>query len=282
MIAIGLGLLAAFFWGLHDYCVRAFASHADALALILRVFTVGAMFLLPFAGLSAGWDNVTSNNLGLALLSGLFYALGGYGLYRAFSIGPVRLVAPVCGAYPLLSVAFHGVRGGEVGSMAWLGVLAVIGGIALVARGEGEQAGGSVLKAVAWSLLAALGFALTFCFSQWASETLPSIPVIFLARLVAVGVVAGGVGVRRRPLPSGDSIRLWRMALLLGALDTLALMLVAMATGYPHPEFAAVTASLFGIVTILLAARFLGEKMLPVQWFGVFAAFVGIALLSLA
>jgi len=279
MIALGLGLLAALLWGLHDYFVRILASRADALALLMLVFGVGSVLLAPFAFFSEGWDRFTPITIGFSFVSGLFYALGAYGLYRAFAIGPVRLVAPICGGYPLLSVAFHGMRGGEAGPLVWLGVLAVVIGISLVTRGEAEAGGKRRLQAVLWSLLAAIGFAFTFGFSQWAAETAPETPVIWIARLIAVAVVLIAVTLRRGSIV--PIFTMGRTALLLGTLDTAALMLVAHASGFPHAEYAPVTASMFGIVTVLLAWRFLKEAMRPLQWIGIVIAFGGLALLSL-
>jgi drug/metabolite transporter (DMT)-like permease len=68
----------------------------------------------------------------------------------------------------------------------------------------------------------------------------------------------------------------------MGTLDSTSIALVTLAGGWPHPEYAAVTASMFGIVTVLLAWRFLGEAMRMVQWIGILAAFSGIAILTLA
>jgi drug/metabolite transporter (DMT)-like permease len=279
MIALGLGLLAALLWGLHDYFVRLLASRADSLALLVLVFMVGAVLMAPFALFSEGWDRFTPATMGFSLVSGLFYAGGGYGLYRAFAIGPVRLVAPICGAYPLLSVAFHMMRGGEAGPIVWLGVFTVVIGISMVTRGEAGESAERRLLAVLWSLLGAIGFAFTFGFSQWAAETAPETPVIWMARLMAVAAVCLAVILRGGPITPIFSM--WRTALLLGTLDTVALMAIAHAGGFPHAEYAPVTASMFGIVTVLLAWRFLKETMRPVQWIGIMAAFSGLALLSL-
>jgi len=279
MIAVGLGLLAALLWGLHDYCVRILASRADALALLVLVFIVGAVLMAPFALISDGWDHFTPITLGFSLVSGLFYAIGAYGLYCAFAIGPVRLVAPICGAYPLLSVAFHMMRGGEAGALVWLGVLAVVIGISMVTRGEAEEGAGRRMLAVLWSLLAAIGFAFTFGFSQWAAETAPETPVIWMARLMAVTAVL--IAVLMRGVSITPIFAMARTALLLGTLDTVALMAVAHAGGFPHAEYAPVTASMFGIVTVLLAWKFLKEAMRPIQWIGIMASFGGLALLSL-
>jgi drug/metabolite transporter (DMT)-like permease len=63
----------------------------------------------------------------------------------------------------------------------------------------------------------------------------------------------------------------------LGALDATAISLVIAAARFPSPEYAAVASSVFGLITILLAWRFLGEAMRPVQWLGVLIVFSGIA-----
>ena len=279
MVAVGLGLLAALLWGVHDYCVRVLASRADALALLVLVFIVGALLMGPIALLSEGWGQFTPTTLGFALISGLFYAAGAYGLYRAFAIGPVRVVAPICGGYPLLSVAFHMLRGGEAGPLVWLGVIGVVFGISLVTRGEAGKAAARRIEAVLWAMLAAIGFALTFGFSQWAAETAPETPVIWIARLMAVVAICAAVWMRGVSIAPIFSV--WRTAVLLGTLDTAALMLVARAGGFPHAEYAPVTASMFGIVTVLLAWKFLNEAMRPIQWIGIIGAFAGLALLSL-
>jgi len=46
-------------------------------------------------------------------------------------------------------------------------------------------------------------------------------------------------------------------------------------------EFAAVAASTFGMITIILAWLFLKERMTPGQWFGVAICFFGIGYLAL-
>ena len=64
-------------------------------------------------------------------------------------------------------------------------------------------------------------------------------------------------------------------------LSALALGLVTASARLPHPEYAAVAAALFGVLTIILAWRFLGEKVAAVQWAGIAVVFAGIATLSL-
>lgn len=280
VISLALGLVAAVLWGTHDYIVRRVGAKVDPLAMLLVALLVGAMALGVPALIGMGWDRFTRVELAFAAFSGLFYALGTYGLYRAFTIGPVRLVAPICGAYPLLSVGFQMARGQAAEWPVWVGVAAIVAGISLVTRGEAEAPSGRRLEAIGWSVLAAFGFAMTFGFSQWAAETAPEFAVVWIARLFAVAVAA--LVVVRRRVPLHPLWPIWRSVAVMGVLDSLSLALVTLAGRWPHPEYAAATASMFGIVTVLLAWRLLREPMLPAQWLGILIAFGGIAVLTMS
>jgi drug/metabolite transporter (DMT)-like permease len=67
----------------------------------------------------------------------------------------------------------------------------------------------------------------------------------------------------------------------MGAFDAIALGLVTAAGSLPRAEYASVTSSLFGVLTVLLAAWILKERVRPVQWLGIAAVFSGIATLGL-
>jgi drug/metabolite transporter (DMT)-like permease len=56
---------------------------------------------------------------------------------------------------------------------------------------------------------------------------------------------------------------------------------VTAAASLAHPEFAAVCASVFGVVTILLARLFLGERVRPPQWAAITAIFGAVGYLGL-
>ena len=68
---------------------------------------------------------------------------------------------------------------------------------------------------------------------------------------------------------------------LMGLLDALALGFVTASGGLPRAEYASVASSLFGVLTVLLAAWFLKEHVRRVQWVGIACVFGGIAGLGL-
>ncbi|HEX9857562.1 MAG TPA: DMT family transporter, partial [Paracoccaceae bacterium] len=239
-------------------------------------------FLAPLGVAAGAWQGLAPQALLLAALSGLFFALASLGLYRAFAIGPVRLVAPITGAYPMLSVGLAAAHGNPVGLFAWLGVCAVVAGLALVARQEEE--GGSLpvrrIEAIGWAVLAAMGYALTFRLAHMAAQQGAELPVTLVARLTALAAV--GLGLLARQTALAPALRLWKPLALMGLLDVAAVTLVISAANLPKPEYASVTSSLFGMFTILLAWRFLRESMRPLQWLGVLVVFAGIGTLAAA
>ena len=279
MASLIFGLVAALAWGLHDFFVRDVSQRAPAGPLLFVVLLAGSVMLAPLTLLAGDWSRMSPATTATAFAAGFAYTAGSVGLYRAFSIGPVRLVAPICGAYPVLSVGWAALSGQPIGAAHWLAVLAVIGGIALVARQSGDTAAPDrPLAAIGWSLLAAAGFALTFALGQLAARSGSELPATLVTRLGALAVVGAWLLATRRTLAPARPFL--PVLALMGLLDVAALGFVLAAGGLPHPEFAAVTSSIFGMVTILLAWRFLGEGMRPVQWTGVGVVFTGIAYLA--
>jgi drug/metabolite transporter (DMT)-like permease len=78
------------------------------------------------------------------------------------------------------------------------------------------------------------------------------------------------------------ALAIWPTLLFMGILDVGGMMAVTAAGSYARPEFAAVSSSCFGLVTIFLAWRLLGERLTLAQWMGAAMVFGGIVVLGLA
>ncbi len=278
MYALILGLGAAVAWGFHDLLVRRISPGTNVLGQILTVLTVGAMVLAPlalifptdFGGLALLW----------AVLAGVSYVCASIGLYRAFGLAPARVVSPTLGAFPLLSLFIAMAQGQSVDLGDWLAVGTVVAGIAVVAllADEDAHAQGTLREALIWAAIGAVGFAATFAFGQAASEGHESLAAGAVTRVTAMMITVGLILWLR---PSMDPVRTnWRLLVVMGLLDTCALALVMLAGGMAHAEYASVAASLFGVVTILLAWGLLGERVRPAQWIGIAMVFGGIAKLA--
>ncbi len=280
MQALILGLVAAVAWGFHDICVRFVTQRTGILPAMLTVLVTGLVLVAGVALIWGDWQAVTVQSLWLSALSGTFFAGGSYALYRAFALGPVKLVAPLIGAYPILSVAMASLQGQPVGPSHWIAVLVVVAGVAAVALFASEQDGQRIRpSSIFWGIAAAFGFALTFAAGQSATRAGAELPVLLLTRAAAVAVIAVSVVISR--IDARPPLKTLPLLCAMGALDALALGLVLFAGSLPRPEFAAVGSSLFGLVTVILAWAILRETMTRNQWVSVAVTFAGIAFLGL-
>ncbi|MFZ1726553.1 MAG: DMT family transporter [Albidovulum sp.] len=280
MNSLLFGLTAALAWGIHDVCIRYVSQRVAILPMMAVVLGAGLVVLAPF-GLALGdWPSLTGQSATLAVLAGLVYVGAGYGLYQAFAIGPVRLVAPIVAAFPVLSLGWAAAQGHIPTPMQGIAVLAIIGGVIVIAvlSDETGDSAHARERAIFWAIVAAMGFAITFALGQAAERTGGGLAALTLTRTVAVGVVLLLIALRRPAFPGRNGP--WMLLVTMGCLDALALGLVLTAGGLPHPEFASVTASIFGMVTILLAWVFLKERVAPLQWGGVLMVFSGIGYLA--
>lgn len=279
MNAVALGLIAALAWGIHDVCVRYVSQRAGIIPAMSTVLLTGSLLALPVALAVGDWNAMTAEAFRLSILSGIAFAAGGLGLYKSFEIGPVKLVAPVVGAYPVLSVGWPAIAGTPVTVDQWLAVLVVVLGVGMVSTlSSTAESAGRRQHALGWALISAAGFAASFALGQAGGRLGAELPVLMITRAAALAcVIAFALAWRTGLLPGRRQLPL---LIAMGALDALALGAVMSAAPLPHPEYAAVGASSFGIFTIILARFLLRETMTPGQWCGVLIAFSGIAYLG--
>jgi drug/metabolite transporter (DMT)-like permease len=279
MLSLTLGLCAALAWGIHDICVRYVSQRGGILPALATVLVIGTIVLVPVALIAGGWQDMTPRAYGFSALSGMCYIFGCIGLYKSFSIGPVRLVAPIMGAYPVLSIAWSALQGQVVPIDQWLAVGAVVAGVAIVSTLTDQQdRAGTQREAISWAILGAVGFATTFAIGHLATQAGAELPVILTTRVVtAAGVALILLWHSGNTVPDRAS---WPMLGLMAVLDAFALGIVIASGSLDRPEFAAVAASTFGMVTIILAWGFLKENMTLPQWGGVVLTFSAIAYLA--
>lgn len=283
MLALGIGLTAALIWAVHDLLARKLSQGAALLPIFATVLLAGLAVLAPVALIAGDWQAMTGPAVGISVVYGLAYAVAGGALYKAFSLAPVRLVSPVIGAYPMLSLLVAVIQGQPVTPADWLAVSAIVCGIAIVALAARDDApdgyAAAPIVALGWAALSATGFAATFALGQEATRQGSELPVMLIGRSVALLAILALALALRNPVRPQRS-QTWLLALM-GAFDAVALGLVTAAGALPRAEYASVTSSLFGVLTVLLAAWFLRERVRVVQWLGIGAVFSGIALLGL-
>lgn len=278
MLALTLGLAAALCWGLHDLLVRKTSAGPNVLGQILVICATGAPLLLVMSGTDL--LRLTPGAAVMAAMAGASYLVAYFGLFRAFALAPARVISPMLGAYPLLSMLVATAAGAVVTPGDWLAVVAVVSGVAVVAAladTEKSQAA-STAKALMWAALGAAGFAATFALGQAASVGGLSLAAGAVTRISGLTCILVLLALQR---PSLAPVRQnWRRLIVMGVLDTAALGLVMRAGGLVHAEYASVAASLFGVVTIILSWVVLGEQVRRGQWLGIVLVFAGIGWLA--
>ncbi len=275
-----LGMVAALAWGIHDLCVRHVSQTTGIFASIITVLFLGLVIVAPFSAWHWGGP-MGRGALTLSLVSGGMFGLAAIALYKAFAIGPVRLVAPIIGAYPVLSVGWATAQGSPVTLQQWMAVGLVIAGVGYVAATSEEDTpgAGTTGPAITWSILAGTLFAITFALGQAAAAQGGEIALQAPTRLAALLTVLIIAVVARVPLLPPKA-QVWILAIM-GTLDAIALGCVISAGSMDNPEFAAVAASTFGVITIVLAAIFLRERISFAQGAAVAVVFAAIAYLGL-
>lgn len=100
-MSIFLGFTAALCWGVHDIIVRFVTQRIDIYTAICIVFFGSIIiFLALIWAMNASLD-IQENALLFSGLSGVIFAVASLALYNALTLGHVRIVAPITGAYPI-------------------------------------------------------------------------------------------------------------------------------------------------------------------------------------
>lgn len=281
MSALFLGLIAAMCWGFHDICVRFLSQKTSLSSCIFVVLVTGLVFHLCLMGVTGDVHALSTQALWLSLGAGIFFMIATFGLYYAFERGPVRLVAPLIASYPILSVAVASWQGIPISPLQWGAVLAIVVGVAIVAAlsDDGSQDTPAFGRTILYSLIAACGFAGTFALGQSAAEISGEMSTTLVTRVIAVAIVIAILQIFKLPFWPGKSAMLWLVAM--GIADGIALYCVLSAGGLADAQYAAVTSSMFGLLTIVLAWMFLKERMTLPQWVGCLVAFCGVGVLAL-
>ena len=295
---IGLltGLGAALAWGTMDIASALASRRIGSLRVVAGVQLVGAAILIVAALLTG--TSIPTDPTAL-MLSALLGLIGG-GAYLAYftglRVGPIAVVSGVVAAYGGLTVVLSVVLRGETltplqalgASIATIGV--ILTGIAFEGNWRSTRFAG---PGVIFSIVALILFAMMAITTDVALEHADWLQVLLVSRLVNAALGVGVVLVviwlaaRRRP---GDPLatavivpspRVTATVMLAGVLDVAGLAVFAFGLS-TAPTWLVGLASSFGpAVTILIAVAFLGERLKPIQWFGLSGVAIGMIAIAI-
>jgi drug/metabolite transporter (DMT)-like permease len=270
-----LALGASLAWGVADFVGPVLSRTLGSLPVLLWA-QVGGVLAIGLAVAVRG-DGPRGAGVLFAIGASFGGMLGLFAYYRGMVTGAMSVVAPIAGVSAVIPVVF-GIATGDHPSLAQVvGIVCALAGVGLAST---EHTGGRrrVAAGAGLALLAACGFGFYFPWMHaagkvdfwWAS-------LVF--RTTALLLVASVVAARRPPL----RLRPWHLLIVFGVGigDTIGNALFAASSGQGGlVSLTSVLASLYPVVTVLLAASVLKERVARMQKAGIVLTLAGVVLIS--
>ena len=274
MEAIALALGASLTWGLADFYGPRKGRTLGALRVLFYVQLSGLITIALVVAIRG--KGPQSSVALLALPAAISGTLGLYAYYRGVAAGAISIVAPIAGVSAVIPVAV-GIASGDRPS-AWQvgGMACALTGVFLASRERGEGTT-RVAAGVGLALLAALGFGLYFPLMHaagnadfwWASVLFRTTSTLVI--LVAIVIRRPSLSIAGRQLPP---------LALVGIGDMLGNLFFAAASATGLVSLTSVLASLYPIVTVIMARLVLHERVARSQESGIVLTLAGVALIS--
>jgi len=241
---------------------------------------------LPWLG---GWGHLADGSgwqpWAWGILAGAVNAVSTLSLYRSFEIGKMAVVAPLSASYPVLSVSLSLLSGERLSAARAVGIVCTMVGVLLAAGGErapdrnDAEAVRRSGKGIGWALCSAIGFGVLF----WllGVRVIPRVgapQTVWMIRLTCTAIATAIILFARQPIGLPRNTR-W-ISLGMGAGDASAFVLSNRAMQIEQVAVISVLGSLYGAVTVALAAIVLREHVSRWQWAGIASIFAGIYLMS--
>jgi len=280
MLPLFLAFLASISWGVGDF-LGGLKSRVLPLLVVLSVAQLAGLLAIVSIVVVRGSGPPEPDFVPFAVAGGVAVSVGIGAFFRALAIGTMSVVAPISAVGSAVPVVYGILLGERPGAGQILGIVLAILGVVLAAREPPKpgESGGTVSAGAGLAVVAALGFGLFLTAMHRASED-DAFWATLVQRATAMAIFAVLLLVRR---PSFKTARPHMVGLIaIGLLDVTAAVLFAVASSQGLVSLIAVMASLYPIVTVLLAHVILGERLALSQRVGAGAAFAGVGLISLA
>lgn len=278
-MSAALALIAAVVWGGSDFYAGLLSRRLTVTLVVLLTQAIALALLLaglPLLHLPIGpylFEGAAAGVVGLiAILA----------FYKAMAAGPMSLVAPVSAAGGVLPVIYGIARGERLDTAESAGIALALVGVILASGPELRAESAGSRTTLLLTGIAAVGFGFVFPLLAVGGHT-SLYGTLAVQRLVSVtGLAALLPRLRAGAAPAARiPARTWAALILLGVTDIAANSAYTLATRHGGLAVVTVLASLYPVVTAVLARLVLAERLRGVQAFGVVTALVGIVLVNL-
>jgi drug/metabolite transporter (DMT)-like permease len=276
MLAVLLALACSVGYGVADFLGGLAARGAPLLRVVglamLASLAIEAA-LLPLAG--SRWSAAA---LAWGGLAGVASAAGFALLFQSLALGPMGVLSPVTAVVSAVLPAAAGFAEGErLSLLGGAGIVLAIIAVVAVSAGTGES--GHRPTAAALALAVAAGGAIAaqlICLSKTPHDS--GVVPLVACRVVSVLVLLAAMAARRRAARGGRPDL--AMTLSSGAGDAIANVAFLLAVRSGSLVVVAVITALYPGATVLLARRFLHERLTGVQLAGLVTAAAAVTILA--
>jgi drug/metabolite transporter (DMT)-like permease len=280
MAAIAVALGSSVMWGLADF-LGGFKSRTFPVAVVLGVMYLSSLAVMVLLVGLRGERPPATWAVAAALGSGVVGIAGLSAFYRALAIGTMSIVAPIASTGVALPVLVGLITGDKPGLLRSAGLALAVVGIVFASR---EDDGGALdpreqRRSILLAIVAGFGFGSYFVLAGIGSAgdvgwALLLSRVAALPFVMTFAVLALRRGGRR---PHGREVAALAA---IGLLDLAANTLYNYASTIGELSSVAVASSLYPVMTVMLAAGLLGERIQGVQRAGVVVALLGVVAIA--
>lgn len=274
-----LALFSSLLWGSADFLGGNLTKKYKAVAVTAVSQSFGLLFGVLVIVFTSSWlaPNLRWDGY---VIPGVLAGLLGFGgltaFYAGLATGRMGVVSPISSLSVLIPLAIAIFGGEKPNNIQIIGMVVALTG-AFCASGP-EIRGGVSAKPLIFAIIAAFGFGGAITLIAKGSQTSPIMTMTtmrfttFVVALILLARYRTFGGFAKRDLP---------ILIIIGGADFFGNLLLGIATTKGLISLAVVLGSLFPIVTVLLAFKFLHERLHKVQYLGVVLAISGVVILSL-
>jgi drug/metabolite transporter (DMT)-like permease len=292
LLAAALALAAAVSWGIGDFLGGLKSRALRPVAILIVAQPIGGALLGLWVAVRGQGPPGTA--VLWACLASVFGTTGLIAFYRGMAAGALSIVAPIAGAGAAIPVIWGLARGDHPSSYQELGFAVALIGIVLASfeprprppggtsqfpqspstgplRGQAAVAAG-----VGWAAIAMLAFGGYYIPMHAASQG-DFLWAAFVFRLTSTMLIAAAWLVLRPPRAHQADLPVLAS---IGVLDTGGNVFFSAASANGLVSVVSILASLYPVVTVLLARALLEERVYRSQELGIALALAGIVLIS--
>ncbi|NEW05717.1 DMT family transporter [Paenibacillus sp. SYP-B3998] len=273
------GLTAALCFGLSDFMVTQATRKIQTLPALVWIQLFASIMMGSFIWIQSPQISGNAFTWGAVIVISLVNFFGTLFLYRAFEKGTLSIVSPIASGFAVVTAALAIFFGEVLPTWTLVGVFLLITGVITVSRtgGRGHQ---TTLAGIPEAISASVCMGAYFWAVGYLTPSLGAFLPVLITRIVQLLCALSFVRIRRIQL-SKLSFSTGMILILAALLDSGALISFNLGQSLSYTTSTTALASLYSLITILLAWIFFKERLSKAQWTGIAIVLLGVIAVSM-